>query len=94
MTMPTRKIELSTWENLPQKVDGLKRSLEIIYEAKLTSSSQNVPMTNLFPTEDFLENDKMALVFKKIVAEAYDVPIVAAKKTTTTSSSTDTTAAT
>jgi hypothetical protein len=37
-------------------------------------------LTSLFPTEDFLENDKLALVFKKIVTEAYDVPIVAAEK--------------
>jgi len=37
-------------------------------------------LTNLFPTEGFLENDKLALVFKKIVTEAYNVPIVAAEK--------------
>jgi len=80
MTLPTRRIELSTWETLPQRVNSLKRSLEIIYDVKLTSSSQNVPLASLFPTEDFLENDKVALVFKKIVTEAYRVPIVAAEK--------------
>jgi hypothetical protein len=80
MTMPTRKIELSTWETLPQKVDSLKKSLEIIYNAKLTNYSQNIPLNNLFPTEDFLENDKIAIVFKKTVTDAYDVPIIAAER--------------
>lgn len=37
-------------------------------------------MDRLFPTEDFLENDKLALVFMKTVNEDYDVPIIAVEK--------------
>lgn len=40
----------------------------------------NVPIDKLYPTEDFLENDKAALVLEKIIAEGYDVPIVTMEK--------------
>ena len=40
----------------------------------------NIPVANLYPTEDFLENDKLALVFKKIIEEDYDVPIIVVEK--------------
>ena len=72
-----RNIELSTWESAPQKLQSLKRSLEIIYRVTLDTYSLDVPLENLYPTEDFLENDKLALVFMKIIEENYDVPIIA-----------------
>jgi IMP dehydrogenase len=72
-----RKIELSSWESLPNKADSLRRSLEIIYGVKLKTYSSGVKLDQLYPTEDFLENDKIALVFMKIVKEGYDVPIIA-----------------
>jgi hypothetical protein len=75
-----RKIELTTWESMPKRLDSLKRSLEIIYEKKLTTYSYDIPVSRLFPTEDFLENDKLALVFMKTVSENYDVPIIAVEK--------------
>jgi hypothetical protein len=75
-----REIELSTWETFPRRVNSLKRSLEIIYQVKLTTSSEEVPLDRLFPTEDFLENDKLALVFMKIVIEGYEVPIIAVER--------------
>jgi hypothetical protein len=75
-----RKIELSRWESFPRRVESLKRSLEIIYEVRLTTSSEDLPLDRLFPTEDFLENDKLALVFMKIVTEGYDVPIIAVER--------------
>jgi hypothetical protein len=71
-----RNIELSTWESVPHKLDSLKKSLENIYEVKLDTCSLDIPLDKLYPTEDFLENDKLALVFKKIIEEDYDVPIV------------------
>ena len=75
-----RKIELSTWESVPQKADSLRRSLEIIYGVKLETDSSNIQLDQLYPTEDFLENDKIALVFMKTVNEAYDVPIIAVER--------------
>jgi hypothetical protein len=75
-----RKIELSSSESLPKKVDSLRRSLEIIYGVKLETYSSEVELDRLYPTEDFLENDKLALVFMKIVNEAYDVPIIAVER--------------
>jgi hypothetical protein len=72
-----RKIELSSWESVPHKVEGLRRSFEIIYGVQLETYSSGIQLDRLYPTEDFLENDKIALVFMKIVKEGYDVPIIA-----------------
>jgi IMP dehydrogenase len=77
-----RKIELATSESVPNRVHSLKRSLEIIYDTKLDAYSHTVPIERLFPTEDFLENDKLALVFMKTVNEGYDVPIITVEKAT------------
>ncbi len=75
-----RKIELATWESVPNRVDSLRRSLETIYNVELKAFSHDIPIDDLFPTEDFLENDKLALVFMKTVNEGYDVPIIAVEK--------------
>jgi hypothetical protein len=75
-----RKIELSSWESLPKKEDSLRRSFEIIYGVKLETYSSEVQLDRLYPTEDFLENDKIALVFMKIVKEGYDVPIITVER--------------
>ncbi len=77
-----RKIELATWGSVPKRLDSLKRSLEIIYGKRLTTYPYDIPVARLFPTEDFLENDKLALVFMKTVNEDYDVPIIAVEKAT------------
>jgi hypothetical protein len=78
--IPMRKIELATWESVPNRMDSLKRSLEIIYGQELTAYPHDIPLGRLFPTEDFLENDKLALVFIKILNEGYEVPIIAVEK--------------
>jgi IMP dehydrogenase len=70
-----REVELASWKDLPKRVDGIVRSLEIIYQVKLRVDLENIPLERLYPTEDFLENDKLALVFRRIVEENYDVPI-------------------
>jgi IMP dehydrogenase len=75
-----RKIELASLEDVPSRVDSVKRSLEIIYGVRLGVDFEDVPVDRLFPTEDFLENDKIALVFMKVVTEGYDVPIIAVKR--------------
>ena len=62
-----RKVELSRWEDVPRRIDSAKRSLEIIYGVKLEVGLMDVPLARLYPTEDFLENDKLALVFKEVV---------------------------
>jgi len=75
-----RKIELASWKDVPARVDSIKRSLEIIYEVKLHADLEDIPIDRLYPTEDFLENDKLALVFMKVVAERYNVPIITVKR--------------
>jgi len=70
-----REVELASWKDLPERVDGIVRSLEIIYQVRLRVNVEEIPLERLYPTEDFLENDKLALVFKKTVEENYDVPI-------------------
>ncbi|MGA3191852.1 MAG: ParB N-terminal domain-containing protein [Candidatus Bathyarchaeia archaeon] len=75
-----RTIELSSWESVPLKADSLRRSLEIIYGVKLGTDSSEIQLDRLYPTEDFLENDKIALVFMKIVNEGYDAPIIAVER--------------
>ena len=70
-----RKIELANWKDLSKRVDGIVKSLEIIYQVKLQVDLEEISLERVYPTEDFLENDKLALVFKKTVEENYDVPI-------------------
>jgi len=71
-----RNIELASWENVPNRVDSIKRSLEIIYKVRLHHDFDDVPLEQLYPTEDFLENDKLALILMKVVKEGYDVPVI------------------
>jgi hypothetical protein len=71
-----REIVLATWGDILKRVDNIVRSLEIIYLVKLRVDFDEILVERLFPTEDFLENDKVALVFMKIVKENYDVPII------------------
>lgn len=70
-----REVELASWKDLQRRVDSIVRSLEIIYQVKLSVDCEEIPLERLFPTEEFLENDKLALVFQKVVDENYDVPI-------------------
>ena len=70
-----REIELASWKDLSKRVDSIVKSLEIIYQVKLSVDLEEIPLERVYPTEDFLENDKLALVFKKTVEENYDVPI-------------------
>lgn len=75
-----RTIELASLEDVPDRVDSVKCSLEIIYGVKLGVALEDVPIARLFPTEDFLENDKLALVLMKVVTEGYSVPIIAVRR--------------
>lgn len=75
-----RKIELASLEDVPSRVDSVKCSLEIIFDTKLGVDLEDVPIDRLFPTEDFLENDKLALVLMKVVTEGYSVPIIAVRR--------------
>lgn len=70
-----REIELASWKDLSRRVDSIVKSLELIYEVKLRVDVEEIPLERVYPTEDFLENDKLALVFRKTVEENYDVPI-------------------
>lgn len=72
-----REVELANWQDLQRRVGNIVRSLEIVYGASLHVDLEEIPLGRLYPTEDFLENDKLALVFRKTVEENYDVPITA-----------------
>jgi IMP dehydrogenase len=74
-----RKIELVSWKNILNRVENIKKSFEIIYDTNLSFESKKIPLNNLYPTEDFLEKDKLALVLKKVILENYFVPIIAVK---------------
>lgn len=71
-----RSIELASWENVSVRVDSIRRSLEIIYKVEIRDEFDVVPVDRLYPTEDFLEGDKLALIFMKVVKEGYDVPVI------------------
>jgi len=75
-----RKIELASWKDVPIRLASLRKTLEIIYEVKLGVDLKDVPIGRLHPTESFLEKDKLAVVFMKVLTEDYDVPIIAVKR--------------
>jgi hypothetical protein len=75
-----RRIELSSWKDVPKRVESAKRSFEIVYGVKLAVDQIDVPVDQLFPTEDFLENDKLALVFRAVVTQGYDAPIISVER--------------
>ncbi len=70
-----REIELASSRDISKRVDSIVRSLEIIYQVRLRVDLEEIPLGQTYPTEDFQESDKLALVFRKIVEENYDVPI-------------------
>lgn len=71
-----RELRLANSWNVQERLESVKRSLEQIYDVTLKSTLSEVPLDRLYPTEDFLENDKIGLVLKKTVTEGYDVPII------------------
>jgi len=75
-----RRIELLTLEDLPLRIENIKKSLEEIYGVELSVEFENVSLDRLYPTEEFLEKDKLALVFVKRIKEGYDIPIIAVKR--------------
>jgi IMP dehydrogenase len=77
-----RKIELANWNDIQRRVYNDKRSLEMIYGVQLDVDVEDIPLERLYPTEDFLENDKLALVFMKVLTEDYNVPIIVVKRET------------
>jgi len=75
-----RKIELTTMEDLPERIESVKVSLERIYGIKINIEFKALPIRSLCPTEDFLEKNKLALIFMKIIDEGYRVPIITIRK--------------
>jgi len=74
-----REIELVDYENLPKRLESIRKSFENIYNVYIQVDLEEIPLTRLLPTEPFLEKDKLALVFKKIIEENYRTPIIVAK---------------
>jgi len=75
-----RRIELTTMEDLPARIESVKVSLERIYGVKLGVEFRVLPVRSLCPTEEFLERDKLTLILMKVVDEGYRVPIVTVRK--------------
>jgi uncharacterized ParB-like nuclease family protein len=74
-----RRIELATSTDVPKRVESCKRSLEIIYNVKLEVVPATLRLDTLYPTEDFLENSKLAMVLRAVVRNNYAVPIITAE---------------
>jgi IMP dehydrogenase len=70
-----REIELASSRDISKRVDSIVRILETIYQVRLRVDLEEINLERTYPTEDFQESDKLALVFRKIVEENYDVPI-------------------
>jgi len=60
-------------------LDSITKSYEQLYDVQIHVNTQNVPTAALSPTEPFLEEDKLSLVFKKVIEEDYDPPVIAVK---------------
>lgn len=75
-----RDISLASEQNVERRLASIKESLEQIYDVRFSFSLNDVALERVFPTEDFLENDKLALVLMKIVTEGYDVPVITVEK--------------
>ncbi len=74
------RIELVTEETIDSRLEAIRDSYERLYRIPVATSLQKVPTAQLRPTESFLENDKFAIVFRKIIEEGYSVPIVVLKQ--------------
>jgi IMP dehydrogenase len=75
-----REIHLVEEDEIKEHLNNIKLSLELIYQVTLSCELEDVGFDNLFPTEDFLEKDKLALVLQKSVTEEYNVPIITVKQ--------------
>ena len=75
-----RDIHLVEEDEIKEHLNNIKLSLELIYHVTLSCELEDVGFENLFPTEAFLEKDKLALVLQKSVTEEYNVPIIAVKQ--------------
>lgn len=71
-----RRIEVATEQTMLDDLDSITKSYEQLYDIQIHVSTQNVPTANLCPTEPFLEEDKLALIFKKIVEEDYNPAVI------------------
>ena len=72
-----RQIELVDPKAIGERLGDIRVSLEEIYGVALPTEFVEIPTHRLYPTEAFLEKDKLALVFMKIIREGYNVPIIA-----------------
>lgn len=55
-------------------------SYKLIYERDFTFHETSLKIEELLATEPYLEAEKLAVVYKKMVQENYDVPIVTVRK--------------
>jgi len=74
-----RTIELITAETITSRLESIRESYEKLYETSVSSVLEDALIERLSPTEPFLENDKLAVVFRKVIVEDYSVPIVVLK---------------
>ena len=74
-----RPIELATEQTMLDDLGSIKKSYEKLYDIQIDVDDRSVPTTGIYPTEFALEEDKLVLVFKKVVEEDYGPPIVVAE---------------
>lgn len=71
-----RQIQLATEQTMLNDLESITKSYEQLYDVQIHVSTQNVPTSNLYPTEPFLEEDKLALIFKKVIEEDYNPAVI------------------
>ena len=77
MMLDLRRIQLATEQTMLDDLESITKSYEQLYDIQIHVSTKSVPTANLCPTEPFLEEDKLALVFEKIIEEDYNPAIIA-----------------
>lgn len=70
-------------ENEQEQIERLKAILDsykAIYERNFNFYNTSLKIEELFATEPYLEAEKLAVVYKKMVQENYDIPIITVRK--------------
>jgi len=60
-----REIKLLGWQDFPDHLENIKKSLEIVYETNIQVDSEEIAFNQLYPTEEFLENLERFLLEEK-----------------------------
>lgn len=63
-----------------ERLKAILDSYKFVYERNFSFCEVSLKIEELLATEPYLEAEKLAVVYKKIVQESYDVPIITVRK--------------